>query len=73
MALTETSYLLRTSAQHYFHADDTTEQRQYLDVAIEQAALLQQYILAASQHDLLDPADVAHLSALTEQITERLR
>jgi hypothetical protein len=72
MALESTSYDLRINTERYFHADDSAEQHMFLSAAIEYADLLNQQILAASQHDLLGPADVAHLSALAEHIKERL-
>ena len=73
MALSDSAYTLRINTERYFHADDSAEQRLFLAAAIEQAAEVNDLILAASQHDLLGPADVAHLSALAEHIKERLQ
>lgn len=72
MALTDSVYTLRINTERYFHADDSAEQQMFLMVAIEQSNLLNEHILAAGQHDLLGPVDVAHLSALAEHIKERL-
>lgn len=72
LALETSAYNLRVNAERYFHADDSAEQQMFLEAAIEQVNLLNEQIIAASQHDLLGPADVAHLSALAEHIRERL-
>lgn len=63
---------LRQNTERYFNSDDSKEQALFLNVAIEQAKLANQLILNAGQYDLLDAADVAHLSALAEDIKERL-
>lgn len=73
MALSDGGYSLRIATERYFHADDSAEQQVFLETAAEQASLLNDRILEASQHDLLGPADVAHLSALAEHIRERLQ
>jgi hypothetical protein len=73
MALSDSVYNLRIAAERYFHADDSEEQRLFLEKAIEQATVANDQILAASAHDLLGPVDVAHLSALAEHIKERLQ
>jgi hypothetical protein len=72
MALTDSAYNLRIATERYFHADDSAEQKLFLETAIEQAGLANKHILDASAYDLLGPVDVAHLSALAEQIRERL-
>lgn len=72
MDLTDGAYSLRIATERYFHADDSVEQKLYLDKASEQAKLLNDRILAAANFDLLGAADVAHLSALAEHIRERL-
>jgi hypothetical protein len=73
MALSESAYNLRINTDRYFYADDSEEQKKFLESAIEQVDRVQELILAASNHDLLGPVDVAHLSALAEQIKERLQ
>lgn len=72
MSLSDSAYSLRINTERYFHADDSEEQKLFLAAAIEQAKLVNEGILVASTHDLLGPADVAHLGALNEQILERL-
>lgn len=72
MDLQDSAYNLRVNTERYFHADDSAEQQMFLDEAIRQANLLSEQILVASQHDLLGPVDVAHLSALAEHIREQL-
>ena len=72
MALSDNAYSLRINTERYFHADDSGEQRKFLEAAIGQVDKIQEQILEASHHDLLGPVDVAHLSALAEQIKERL-
>lgn len=62
----------RVAIAKYWGNDDTKQQQQALEEAVENLKLLQATILIASQHDLLDTVDVAHLSALAEQISERL-
>jgi hypothetical protein len=73
MSLSDSAYNARIAIERYFHADDSQEQAQFLQVAIEQTTLAGEQILHASNFDLLGPADVAHLSALAEQIKERLK
>lgn len=72
MDLSDSAYSLRVNCQQYFSADDSEEQKLFLMSALEYSGKLQEQILIASQHDLLGPVDVAHLSALSEQINERL-
>jgi hypothetical protein len=73
MDLSDSVYNLRINTERYFHADDSEEQQKFLEAALLQVEKAQEQIMAASQHDLLGPVDVAHLSALAEQIRERLR
>jgi hypothetical protein len=73
MELSDSVYALRINTERYFHADDSEEQSKFLETAIEQVTKVQEHILAASQHNLLGPVDVAHLSALAEHIKERLQ
>jgi hypothetical protein len=73
MTLQDSAYNARIAVERYFHADDSDEQAQFLAIAIEQTTLAGDQILTASSYDLLGPADVAHLSALAEQIKERLQ
>ncbi len=73
MDLSDGAYNLRVNAERYFHSDDSAEQQIFLSAAIEYSNLLNDKILGASQYDLLGPADVAHLSALAEQIKEQLQ
>lgn len=72
MNLQDAAYNLRTNTERYFFADDSEEQKLFIASAIEQAKLTNEYILRASEYDLLGPADVAHLSALADSIRERL-
>jgi hypothetical protein len=71
--LSDSAYNARIAVERYFHADDSEEQKLFLTAAIEHVTTTNNAILAASQHDLLGPADVAHLSALAEHIKERLQ
>ncbi len=73
MSLTDSAYSLRINTERYFFADDSEEQKLFITAAIEQAKLTNEHILKASEHDLLGPADVAHLSALADSILERLQ
>ena len=73
MELSDCVYSLRINTERYFHADDSEEQQKFLEAAIFQVEKVQKQILEASQYDLLGPVDVAHLSALAEQIKERLQ
>lgn len=72
MELSDNAYGLRINTERYFHADDSEEQQLFLTAAIAHAKQVNECILAASTHDLLGPADVAHLGALNEHILERL-
>lgn len=63
----------RRAVDEYFVSDDTAEQVQALNEAIEQLKENGAAILESSQYDLLDIADVAHLSALNEHIIDQLR
>ncbi len=72
IALSDKSYSLRINTEKYFYADDSDEQKMFLEASIEDADMLSEQILVASQFDLLGPVDVAHLSALTESIRDRL-
>ena len=62
----------RGAVDRYFGSDDTKEQLLALNEATDQLKETGDAILAASQYDLLDIADVAHLSALNEYIIEQL-
>ncbi len=72
IALQDSAYAMRINTERYFFADDSEEQQLFIAAAIEQAKLVNEYILRASEYDLLGPADVAHLSALADSIRERL-
>ena len=63
----------RVAIIRYQTSDDTKEQAEALDAGIEHISVLNDAMVAASQYDLLGPADVAHLSALAERIRERLQ
>lgn len=63
----------RNSVAMYSNSDDTEEQAKLLEEGILQLGKVQNMILKASEYDLLDTADVAHLSAMNEQITEKLK
>ena len=63
----------RGAVDRYFGSDDTAEQVMALNEAIEQLQVNGEAILESSQYDLLDIADVAHLSALNEYIIDQLR
>lgn len=63
----------RSAVDRYFGSDDTKEQLLALNEAKEQLKETGEAILEASQYDLLDVTDVAHLSALNEQIIDQLR
>ncbi|MBA2278894.1 hypothetical protein H0V99_00410 [Candidatus Saccharibacteria bacterium] len=62
----------RTSITKYASSDDSEQQAQALQAGIEHITDANDAILNASQYDLLDAADVAHLSALAQHIKERL-
>lgn len=63
----------RGAVDRYFGSDDTKEQLLALNEATDQLKLTGDAILLASQYDLLDIADVAHLSALNEYIIDQLK
>lgn len=62
----------RGAVDRYFGSDDSKEQLLALQEAKDQLNEAGDAILAASQYDLLDVADVAHLSALNEHIIDQL-
>ena len=64
--------VLRESVVKYGMSDDTSDKARYLTDGVKQVKELNELILAASQYDLVDAVDVAHLSAITEIIKERL-
>lgn len=72
MDLSDSAYSLRINTERYFAADDTEEQKMFIEAAKDQARRVDEYILLAGQHELLGPADVAHLGALNELILEKL-
>jgi hypothetical protein len=63
----------RAAVDRYFGSDDTKEQLEALNEATDQLRVVSGAILEASQYELLDVADVAHLSALTEHIIDQLK
>ncbi len=63
----------QSSIVRYESSDDTKEKAKALEASIEYIVSTNEAIIQASQHDLLGPADVAHLSALSEHIKERLQ
>jgi len=65
--------IARGAVDRYFGSDDTKEQLQALNEATDNLKLVSEAILEASQYDLLDVTDVAHLSALNEYIIDQLR
>lgn len=73
MDLQDSAYNLRINTERYFFADDSEEQKLFIEAAIEQAKRVNEHILKASEYDLLGPADVAHLGALDDSILERLQ
>lgn len=73
VALRDAVTTARSAVDRYFGSDDTKEQEQALYEAIEQLKLTGDAILLASQYDLLDVTDVAHLSALNEHIIDQLK
>lgn len=72
MALSDSVYSLRINTERYFASEDTEEQKMFIEAAKDQARRVDEYILLTGQHDLLGPADVAHLGALNELILEKL-
>lgn len=73
MELTQAAAVVRGNIVTLPMTEDTLEQTRLLDESVEGLKSLHALILAASQYDLLDPTDVAHLSALAELIKERLQ
>jgi len=73
IALRDSVTNARGAVDRYFGSDDTKEQLMALNEAVEQLQATGEAILQASQHDLLDVTDVAHLSALNEYIIDQLR
>lgn len=63
----------RINISKYLSSDDTDEQAKLLSAGIESLETTNKAVLAASQLDLIDAADVAHLSALADHINERLQ
>jgi hypothetical protein len=63
----------QSAVGRYFGSDDTKEQAQALAEGIEQFERVGDMIMLASQYDLLDVTDVAHLSALNEHIIDQLK
>lgn len=70
--LREATESLRINIVKYSASDDTADKAKYLSAGIKQVKSLNELILIASQYDLVDVVDVAHLSAITEIIKERL-
>ena len=73
VTLTNAVTAARAAITQYWGNDDTFEQIKALEESILQLKVVNDAILDASAHDLLDVTDVAHLSALNEDILERLR
>jgi hypothetical protein len=71
--LRDHAYIARRAVETYSSSDDTREQVQALEEAIVHLTETGKSILDASNHDLLDVADVAHLSALNEHIMDQLK
>jgi len=63
----------RSAVDRYSGSEDTKEQLLALNEAIDQLTINGEAILEASQYDLLDVTDVAHLSALNEYIIDQLK
>jgi len=63
----------RGAVDLYFGSEDTKEQLLALNEATDNLKLVSEAILEASQYELLDVTDVAHLSALNEYIIDQLR
>lgn len=64
---------VRENISKFETTDDKNEKLEHQKMAVEQLAKVQEQILATSQYDLLDTADVAHLSALAEHISDKLQ
>ena len=73
IALTTSIFQARRATETYSGSDDTEEQLMALEEAIMSYKQVNKSILLASSYDLIDTVDVAHLSALCEQILDRLR
>ena len=73
ITLTSAIFQARRAVETYSGSDDTNEQVLALQEAIAACKLVDKSILEASQYDLVDTVDVAHLSALNEQILDRLK
>lgn len=73
IALTTAAYQARRAVETYSGSDDTEEQLLALNEAIQSFKVVGESILKASSYDLVDTVDVAHLSALNEQILDRLK
>lgn len=72
VGLSDAVFQLRLNTERYFGADDSSEQAVFLEEALIQVEKANNAVLNASNHDLIGPADTAHLSALAEDIRERL-
>jgi hypothetical protein len=73
ITLRDSIFTARQAVDLYFGSDDTKEQLMALETALSSLKVVGIAIMDASQYDLLDVADVAHLSALNEYIVEQLR
>ncbi len=73
ITLQNSAYTARRALEVFSSTDDTEEKRLSLEEAVLQLKKVQVAILHASEYDLLGVADVAHLSALNEQIIDQLR
>lgn len=73
MHLRDSVTTARGAVDQYFGSDDTKEQLMALNEATDLLKETGMAILEASQFDLLDVTDVAHLSALNEYIIDQLR
>lgn len=73
IALTTSIFQARRATETYSGSDDTKEQLMALQEAIDAFTQVNKSILLASEYDLVDTVDVAHLSALSEQILDRLK
>jgi hypothetical protein len=73
MKLRDHAYIARKAVEVYSSSDNTKEQVRALEEAIEHLTETGKSILVASNYDLLDVTDVAHLSALNERIIDQLK
>jgi transcription termination factor NusB len=73
MRLRDAISAARGAVDRYNGSDDTKEQELAHIEAVDQLKIVGEAILESSQYDLLDIADVAHLSALNEYIIDQLR